>query len=173
MMQHTLADLGHVRAYAKIGKLRHGKARIAARIDAGKGRQIHIDVQCEPVITAAAADAQSQSGDLGAGAINTRGARLSRGDDAVIAQRRDNRLLDAAYQFAHANSQPAQIEQQIDDQLPRRVIGHLATAIDADERDVARFVYVLKSSRLTQRENRRMLDQPKLVSGRFAARFGE
>ena len=56
---------------AQVPQLRHFKIRIAARMDALKGRKIHIDVESKPVIRGTAADPDTQTCKLRARDVHT------------------------------------------------------------------------------------------------------
>ena len=88
-------------------------------------------------------------------------------------QRVDHGLFDAADQLAHAQAQAAQVHQRIGHQLAGAVVGHLATAVDAEHRDVAGSQHVLGLAGLAQREHRIVFDQPQLVGRVGAAGVGE
>jgi hypothetical protein len=50
-------------------------ALVAAGVDRGVGREVHVDIERDAVIAAAVLDAQAQRGDLGAADIDAGGAR--------------------------------------------------------------------------------------------------
>jgi 4-hydroxy-3-methylbut-2-en-1-yl diphosphate reductase len=54
-----------------------GKAGVSTRIDRGEGRKVHIDVQRKPMVRAALAHANAQSGDLSSVDIDAGRARLA------------------------------------------------------------------------------------------------
>src|SRR4051794_11251640 len=64
------------RRFGKPERLRigHGETGIAARVDRGKRRQVHVDVQREAMIGAAARHAYSKRGHFGAGDVDAGGA---------------------------------------------------------------------------------------------------
>ena len=82
----------------------------------------------------------------------------------------DDRALDRDDQSAHAETEPRQVEQRIDDELAWAVIGHLTAAIDVHHRDVAGREQVLRSRVHPHCEHRRMLQEPELVGRRRIAR---
>ncbi len=65
---------------------------------------------------------------------------------------------------AHAEPGAAEVEQRIDHELARAVIGHLSAAIDLHHRDVAGREHVLGTRVHAEREDRRMLEEPDLVA---------
>ena len=93
--------------------------------------------------------------------------------DAVFAQRVDQRGFDAEDVFLDVDRQPPQVHQRIGHHLPRAVVGDLAAAVGAHDRDVAggQQVRVLSGDALC--EDRVVFNQPKLVRGVGVARCGE
>src|SRR5574340_705964 len=75
--------------HAEVATPRHRHARVAAGVDRGERRQIHVDVEREPVIGAAVSDAQTQRGDLGAVYVYAGRAGQPFGSTAVHAQKVD------------------------------------------------------------------------------------
>src|SRR6266404_8199799 len=65
-------------AETEIASLRHRQAGIAAGIDGGKRREVHIDVECEAMVRPAAGDADAERRDLGAVNIDPGGAGAAR-----------------------------------------------------------------------------------------------
>src|SRR5262245_7488844 len=57
--------------------LRHAQSRIAAGVDGAERRQVHVHVEREPMVAAAADDADAERGDLGAVDIHARRAGLA------------------------------------------------------------------------------------------------
>lgn len=78
------------------------------------------------------------------------------GHDGVL-ERRD--------QLAHAQAAALQIDERINHELTRSVIGDLPAAIDLDHRNVARREDVLALGVESQGKHGRMLEQPDLVGG--------
>jgi hypothetical protein len=82
-------------------------------------------------------------------------------------------LLQGRYEVADAETEPLQVDQRIDHEHPRSVVGDLAAAVDLYDRYVAGCQQVLATGIQTQREYRAVLCEPDLV-GRFgSARIGE
>src|SRR3546814_10149512 len=92
---------------------------------------------------------------------------------APFGQRVDHRVLDPAHVVAHADLQAPQVEQRIDHDLAGAVVGHLATTVDVQHRDVAGHQHVLGLAGLAEGEHRVVLDHPDLVGRRFVAHVGE
>src|SRR5512139_4198983 len=61
-----LPGLRQGQIHAEVAALGDPHAGVAARIDGGKRRQVHVDVEGQSVIGAAVPDAQAERGDLGA-----------------------------------------------------------------------------------------------------------
>src|SRR5690606_34106386 len=133
----------------------------------------HAYVEGQAVEGAAAAHANAQRGDLGPAHVHARRALAALATDVPLVQRVDDGLLDPAHVLAHADPDPAQVQQRIQHDLPGTVVGHLAAAVHVQYRDVARRQHVLRLAGLAQGEDRLVLDQPQLVRGVRAARVGE
>ena len=97
--------------------------------------QIEIHVQRQAVITAATADLQAQSPNLGIGHVDSGRAIVAFGMNAKNFQHIKHGLFHQANLFAHLQMPAPQIDQQIDDGLTGPVVGDLASAINLDERD--------------------------------------
>src|SRR3546814_16094802 len=69
--------------------------------------------------------------------------------------------------------QALQVEQRIDHDLAGAVVGHLATTVDVQHRDVAGHQHVLGLAGLAEGEHRVVLAHPDLVGRRFSAHVGE
>ncbi len=67
------------------------------------------------------------------------------------------------HELAHADAEPAQVQQRIRDDLAGPVIGDLPAAIHRHDRDLARHEHVLPAPGLAEREHRIVLDHPELV----------
>src|SRR5690606_12284750 len=108
----------------QVAQLGHLQPCITAGVDASKGFQIHVHIQCQAMERSAIANTQAQRGDLGALDIHAGRIRFGDGVDAISRQHLDDALLDAAHQFTHSHTQAAHIQQQISDQLYRPVISN-------------------------------------------------
>ena len=106
---------------------------------------------------ATSANAQAQSTDLGIPHIDARRSRTTHGNDVPVIQGVDDRLLDPVDELAHADAEAAQVDHRVADNLSGPVIGHLASTLDADNRNVARCQHMLRLARLAKRENRLVL----------------
>src|SRR5690606_27515169 len=116
----------------------HFEPGVAAGIDAPERLQVHGDVERQAVEAAAVAHPDPERGDLGAAIdVDAWRAVAAPGRDAPAGQGVDDRLLDAADVVAHAQLQPAQVDQRIGHQLAGAVVGHLAAAVHLQHRDVA------------------------------------
>src|SRR3954463_6926873 len=63
---HALADLRRRARDAQIARLRDLQAAVTAGVDGGKGGEVHIDVEREPMVSPASRHANAERGDLGA-----------------------------------------------------------------------------------------------------------
>ena len=135
--------------------------------------QVHCHIECEAVERAAAAHAQAECGDLGVADVDARRAVAALGDDVPGVERVDQRLLDPVHQLAHADLEPAQVEQWIGHDLARAVVGDLAAAVDRHDRDLARQQHVFPFAGLAEREHRIVFEQPQLIGRVRPARVGE
>src|SRR5690606_32507428 len=175
--QVRLQRLGHhgdIARAAKIDDLGDLHARVAAGVDALEGLEVHVHVEGEPVITAAAPHPQAERGDLGAvGGVHAWCVAARARLDAEILQGVDDGVFQRFHQRAHAKPAAAQVHHRIDHQLARTVIGYLAAAIDVDHRDVAGGEHVFRLAVEAHGEHRRMLQEPDLVRGVVVAFGGE
>ena len=75
--------------------------------------------------------------------------------------------------FAHADLEPAQVQQWVHHDLTGPVICHLTTTIHMDHGGVARHQHVFGLAGLAKGEHRVVLDQPQLILRIGTARIGE
>ena len=99
--------------------------------------------------------------------------RLGRQLDLAAANGRGGRLLERRDEPSYREAAPAQVEQRIRDELSRTVKGDLPAAVDARDRDRRLPQQMLEPAGLSERVDRRVLEQPQLVRGRGVARRGE
>ena len=87
-------------------------------------------------------------------------------------QRPDQRLLEVAAVAPHVLPVPGQVEDRVADELPGRVVGRLAAAVDLDDRDVGavRHVQLSLLGAAAERDRRRVLEEEDGVGARAAAR---
>ena len=88
---------------------------------------------------------------------------------SVVIESRYSQLAEIQ-QSATTETQAPQVEERIHHRLPGAVIGDLAAAIGGDDRNCAGRDDVLAPAGKPEREDRRMLNQPELVSGDGRAR---
>ena len=88
------------------------------------------------------------------------------GRDAVARGEFDNGILERDHELAHADAAAAKVDQRIHHELARPVVGHLAAAVDADDRDVAGREQVFGLAIQSLREDRLVLEEPELVRRR-------
>src|ERR1700689_157728 len=129
---------GNRGARAQVGKLRHLEIRIAARVDALKGRKIHVDVESKSVIRGTAPDADTKTCKLCACDVDTRRIAAAFGVDAPLARVVYDARLESADEVAHRQRRALQVNERIDDELSGTVIGHLPAAIDLQNRNIPR-----------------------------------
>src|SRR5262249_39305345 len=83
------------------------------------------------------------------------------------------RGLDRPNHGADSKAAPPEVDHQVSDELPGSVIGDLPTAVDREHWNAVVAQQVLAPAREAERVDRRMLREPDLVAGRFAAGGGE
>jgi hypothetical protein len=91
----------------------------------------------------------------------------------VFGQKLDDRLLQAADEFAHLEAAPGKVEQRIDDDLAGAVVGNLSAAVDLDQRNAVIDKPVFRPACLPEGVNRRMLAEPQFIQRRRVAGGGE
>src|SRR5690606_18054823 len=170
--QHRLDRVHRGRA-AEVLHRGHAQALVAAGIDPVERLQVHADVERQAMEAASAAHADAQRRDLGPAHVHAGRALQALATDVPLVERVDDRLLDPAHVLAHAHADPAQVQQRVEHDLARAVVGHLAAAVHVQHRDVARRQHVLRLAGLAQGEHRLVLDQPQLVRRVLATGIGE
>ena len=81
--------------------------------------------------------------------------------------------LERADEVAHRKRRALQVNERIDDELSRTVIGHLAAAIDLQNRNIPRRNEVRAARVHPEREDGRMLEKPDLIRALGTALGGE
>src|ERR1017187_2110943 len=119
------AQLRH-RSYGLVQAARHNVLEIA---------QIGADVQGETVRSHPPADVYANGGDLALIHPHAGQPGDASGEDAVIGQGIDNRLLDRPHVCAHVALPLPQVEDRVAHQLARAVVRHIAAAVDGVERN--------------------------------------
>src|SRR5690348_15855951 len=117
-----LADLGGRARHAEVARLRHREAGIAARID-GRGRcEVHVDVEREAMVRAAARHPYAEGRHCGTVHIDSRraGPPFSARADEI-----DHRLLEQADERFHLEGAAAEIDQRIEHDLSGAMVGDL------------------------------------------------
>ena len=79
------------------------------------------------------------------------------GCDSVLCCQVDDRLFERRHQLPHADVRTTNVDQRIDHENARAVVGDLAATIDLHDLDVARREQVLARGIQPQGENRRVL----------------
>ena len=123
---------------AKRRQLGHRQPFEAAGVDPAERAEIHVDIDGCPMITRPAADPYTDARQFGALHIHPRGTRPGGRDDAESGGGGDHRLFQGGDQIAHAKACTAQVDERIDHELPRAVVGDMPAAIDLHHRDVTR-----------------------------------
>src|SRR5699024_1430345 len=77
-----------------VADLGHGQPAETAGVDQGKRRQIHVDIERQPVISAAPADLEPDRGDLGRADVHAGLAVLTSAVDIELGQHIDYRLFE-------------------------------------------------------------------------------
>ena len=125
------------------------------------------------MVTAAPADAQPDARELARPDVHAGRVAPAERLDAPLRQRADDRALDALDQRPHAEPRALEVEQRVDHQLARTVVGHLPAAVDLHDGDVAGAEQVLGLRVHAEREHRRVLEEPDLVGGVWPALVDE
>src|ERR1700733_2345806 len=109
---------------------------MAARVDAPERLEVERDVHRQPVVAAGAAHAHADTGELAASDIDPRGTAAAGSGDAALRGELDHGTLEGRDEVVDRQPQALQIDERVDHQLSRPVIGHLAAAVDLHHRDV-------------------------------------
>src|SRR5690625_3643837 len=126
LIHQSRLDLREVRrAYVTaVAHVHHSQPLIATGVDSVEGLQVHVHVQRQPVVAAAAPHPQTKGGNLlVVRSIDTGRVRLGKRLDAVRLQGRHQAVFDTAHQLADAHTAPPQVDHGIGDQLAGAVIG--------------------------------------------------
>src|SRR5256885_16683597 len=118
-LDEALADLRRRAGEADAARLRHPQAGIATRVDGGKGREVHVDVQGEPMVRPATRHPYAERRDLGTLHIDSRRAcpaRRLRPDES------NDRLLEQPDEDFHLDAAATEIAQGIETHLPGTVV---------------------------------------------------
>ena len=110
----------------------------ATGVDATKGFEIHIHIQRDAVVGAAAAHPQAERGDFFAVHVNAGGVNARLGADAQFLQVADDAFFDEADQCADADAGAAEVKQQVHYGLSGAVVGDLSATVYLDDGDVSR-----------------------------------
>ena len=100
---------------------------------ASKGREVHVDVEREAMISPAAHDAEAERGDLGA--VRRRRPARPACARAPRSEEVDHGLLEQPYEALDLDAAAREVDQRVDHDLAGAVIGDLAAAIGLHHRD--------------------------------------
>ena len=78
-------------------------------------------------------------------------------------QQLDHRLLQSCHQSPHTEPQPSHIQQTVNHDLPRTVIGDLSAAIDFDDWNIAGAEQMLRLAGQSLGKHRRMFNLPEFI----------
>jgi len=110
-LQQPLANPGGVDVGPQVLQLGGLQSPVAAGVDAGERLQVHVDVEAEAVVTAAATHTQAKGGDLCVADIDAGRAGAALAMNAVVVQQVDDGLFDGVHQRLDAQSTAPQVKQ--------------------------------------------------------------
>src|SRR2546429_2638482 len=154
---------------AELRQLRHLEPLKPAGVDAGEGLEIERHVECQAVIARATAHAHPDARELAARHVHARRVAPSFGEDAELSRELYHGALERRDVIADAEAHAREINQRVDDELSRSVIGHLAATVDLHHRNLARGDEVRAARIEPEGEDRRVLEKTDLVRGRRIA----
>ena len=146
----------------------HRESCEATRVDPAEGREIEIDVDRHSVEGASGSHPKPDGRDLATAYVYTGCALESGSHDCGRMEHVDDGLLKRLDNSPHPDPRAVQVEEQIRHELPRPMIGHLPSPIGTNHGNCSGVPHVAATSRLPEREDARVLQQPQLV-GRIAA----
>ena len=110
----------------------------SAGIDSGKGLEVHINVESEPMITASFTNTESERRNLFAIYVYPRRADHTGRRQVRAFKNVDNGLLDGLNQAFNSDPRTLEVIEYISHQLAGCVIGDLTAAVGIYDRDVSR-----------------------------------
>jgi len=143
--------------------LGHAQARVAAGIDCVERRKIHVDIERETVKGAPSGDPNAERRDLGVADVYARRAGPAQAGDTESREQIDHGPFHQADKLAHLDRAPAEVDQRVEHDLARAVVGDLAPALATSDRQRPGLRSMRRIGRMAQRIDRRMFEQPKLV----------
>ena len=143
--------------------MRHLQPGITAGIDPLKRFQVHIDIERQAMKSASTSYPSTQRSHFISINVYSRrpGHALSR--HVILRQHADYGFLDTAYKLTDTQTFSPDIHQGVSHDLAGPVVGDLPSPVHLDDRDIARRQYMFSLARLSLREDRGMLNQPKLI----------
>ena len=166
------ARLPHAPSNPEVGEPGHRESREAARVDPFEGREIEIDIDRYSVEGASGSHPKPDGRNLAAPYVDAGRTLAWDGRETDVGKHVDDRLLERLDDPAHPDPRAMQVEEQVRHELPRPMVGHLPPPIGANHGNRSGVPHVGASSRLPEREDRRMFQQPQLVGRIEASRLG-
>lgn len=117
-------------------QLRNRLSGESARVHAGKRAQVHVDIECHTMVTAATADSQTKCGNFCIPYVYAMGIGSGKCRNLVATQQIDYSLLYVMYELPDTESLSAKVYQQVDNGLPRRMVGDLPTPVRTHHRHI-------------------------------------
>ena len=125
------------------------------------------------MVACATANTQTNTCDLGPGYINPRCIGAARRLQAKIGRETDNTLLECRNEAADAETGAIKIDERVNHQLTRTVIGHLTTTIDLHDLNIARRKQMIAACIEAQCKYGPVLREPDLVRSRLRPGIGQ
>ena len=166
------ARLLHTPSNPEVREPGHRESREAARVDSVEGREIEIDIDRYSVEGAPASHPKPDGRKLAALHVYAGGTLMSGGADSDVAEHVDDGLLERLDEPPYPDPRTMQVEEQIRHELSRPVVSHLSPSIGTDHGNRSGVPHVAAMSRLPEREDGRMLQQPQFVGRIEAPRLG-
>ena len=146
---------------------------MAAGVDARERLQIRGDIQRESMITRSAAHSDADTRDFAFLNIHPGRARPRSGRNSVISETGDDGFFECGDEIAHTKTRTTQIDQRIDDELTRSVIGDLSAAINAHHRNFARRKHMSRIGIHAKRKDGLVFEHPDFIGRVDRALIGE
>lgn len=135
--------------------------------------EIHVGVQAQAMITPSFLYAQPEGGNLRPLHVNAGGIATRHTLYALFGEELNNGIFHRLGQLPHVPTPACEINEEIGDPLSGTVIGHLTAAITADDGYGTGIENIRRVGIAPQGKDRRVLQEPDLIRGRFLALTGE